>query len=278
MPKRTNEFQKLVSLVQRAFAPKGAKVTDSAMVDVPGQPEQREIDVLIETAGEPYNIKIAVEAKDESRKMDQTRFEALLGKYFTEGSIKVDKLVVVTHRGFYDSVLERAKAFGGRVELLTYHEAENNKWAQLWPKTIQFRIAPHLTGFSFSPPVPDVPIARLLKEGHVYCSHGTCCGSPVDFAKHVLRNHVLPGRPQLFQELNTAAMSHANGQQFAVFNYPISADHEHFLLIDGKTLPLKEFSFAIHVVNSRGKMLYKCCEVTSSKGNDGNVPLGSNEK
>jgi hypothetical protein len=68
-------------------------------------------------------------------------------------------------------------------------------------------------------------------------------------------------------------MSHANGQQFAVFNYPISADHEHFLLIDGKTLPLKEFSFAIHVVNSRGKMLYKCCEVTSSKGNDGNVPL-----
>lgn len=96
MPQRTNEFQELVTLIQRAFAPVGAKVTSSAMVDVPGQSSQREIDVLIESGIGPYTIKIAVEAKDEGRKMDQVKFEQLIAKYFSERSIKVNKLLSLT--------------------------------------------------------------------------------------------------------------------------------------------------------------------------------------
>ena len=82
MPRRTNDFQELVSLVQKALVPSGAKVTDSPLVDVPGMSEPREIDVLIETAVGPYHMKIAVEAKDNRRKMDSTQFESLIGKYF----------------------------------------------------------------------------------------------------------------------------------------------------------------------------------------------------
>ena len=65
-----------------------------------GQTSQREIDVLIESGVGPYRIKIAVEAKDEARKMDSPHFEQLLAKYQSEGSIKVNKLVIITHHGF----------------------------------------------------------------------------------------------------------------------------------------------------------------------------------
>ena len=108
MPRRTNDFQKLVTLVQKALAPKGAKVTESFLMELPGTGEAREIDVLIETSVGPYRIKIAVEAKDHYRKMDSTQFEAILGKY-SEGGVKVDKIVVVTSSGFYQPVIERAR-------------------------------------------------------------------------------------------------------------------------------------------------------------------------
>jgi len=76
MPRRSNEFQDLVSLVQRALAPDDAVVRDSVLVEVDGDQEASEIDVLIETKIGEYRIKIAVEAKDEVRPMDSTKFEA----------------------------------------------------------------------------------------------------------------------------------------------------------------------------------------------------------
>jgi hypothetical protein len=81
MPQRTNEFQNLVSLIQKALAPKSAKVTDSAMVEVDGLGTLREVDVLIEGAFGPYTIKIAVEATDRGRKLTLQQFDSLVGKY-----------------------------------------------------------------------------------------------------------------------------------------------------------------------------------------------------
>ncbi len=101
MPKRTNEFQELVALVQRALAPEGAIVTESALVEDSSGANMREIDVLVDTTVGEYRIRIAVEAKDEGRPMDSTKFESIAGKYFLEGGVKVNKVVVITHRGFY---------------------------------------------------------------------------------------------------------------------------------------------------------------------------------
>lgn len=100
MPRRTNFFQNLVTLVQQALVPTGAKVLASHMVPglTPGR--TREIDVYIETAIGPYSMRIAVEAKDESRKFDVTSMEEIVGKYRGRNNVSVDKVVVVTHRGF----------------------------------------------------------------------------------------------------------------------------------------------------------------------------------
>ena len=195
MPQRTNEFQELVTLVQQAFAPVGARITPSAMVDVPGQSTQREIDVLIESGVGPYSIKIAVEAKDEGRKMDQVRFEQLLGKYFSEGSIKVNKLVVITHNGFYDPVIERAAAYGPQIELLTYNKVDNTDWAKLYPQTtIQLRIAPHLCSITISPTIEGYDPKRLQKEGRIRCFHGTDFGTVEEYVLREFQSRLLLNR------------------------------------------------------------------------------------
>jgi len=115
MPQRTNEFQKLVALINIALAPNGAKVTESAMVHAPGFGELREIDVLIESEVGPYRIKVAVEAKDHKRKLNIQDIEAIIGKYCSSGSLAVEKVVVVSRRGFSKQAAKKASLIGIRL-------------------------------------------------------------------------------------------------------------------------------------------------------------------
>ena len=55
-------------MIERALAPRGAKITESALVPGIDEDDEREIDILIESALGPHIIKVAVEAKDEGRK------------------------------------------------------------------------------------------------------------------------------------------------------------------------------------------------------------------
>src|SRR5688572_30197600 len=99
MPKRTNEFQKIVALIQSALAPEEAVVTESAIVSIDGF--DREIDVLIEAEVGMYRMKVAVEAKDHGRPLDVTAIEAVLGKYGAANrGVRVNQVVVVSRSGF----------------------------------------------------------------------------------------------------------------------------------------------------------------------------------
>lgn len=186
MPKRTNEFQKLVSLIHKAFAPQRAKVTESALDD-----HGREIDVLIESQVGPYRIKIAVEAKDEGRKMDSTKFESIIGKYFGEGGVKVNKVVVVTHRGFYQPVIDRAKDLG--IELLTLQEAKETDWQQFPVRgTISFSMPPHICQIHFAPPIEVDSPKRLWHKARMICPHGHDHGTPMEAAVHLVFHKWFP--------------------------------------------------------------------------------------
>ncbi len=48
MPKRTNDYQELVALIERVFAPRGAKIVESAEIKVDGLDTLREVDVFIQ--------------------------------------------------------------------------------------------------------------------------------------------------------------------------------------------------------------------------------------
>ena len=83
--------------------------------------------------------------------MDSTKFESILGKYLVEGGVKVDKIVVITHHGFYQPVVDRAKQL--KIDLFTLEQAEALDWASLLPKSLHFSMPPHLCGFQVWPEI-----------------------------------------------------------------------------------------------------------------------------
>ena len=116
MPQRTNDFQKLVDIIQRKFAPAGSKITSSAMVTA-ADGSQREVDILIESALGIYPFKIAIEAKDHGRALDVTAIEAMVGKYNAIGGIIVNKVVIVAH-AFSANAVKRAGLLGYELHTL----------------------------------------------------------------------------------------------------------------------------------------------------------------
>lgn len=175
MPARTNEFQQLVALIEKALAPKGAKVTESAMVPVAEMTGLREVDILVEGPFGPYRMKVAVEAKDEGKPLDVTVVEQLISKYTGRCSIDVNKFVIVSRRGFTKGATEKAAA--ADVELLTIDQAKQKQWGSVGPRKMEFRVAPHIHTVELSPKpsVPDLKFAystgRLIcRAGH---DHGT---------------------------------------------------------------------------------------------------------
>jgi len=241
MPQRTNSFQELVSLVQKALVPSGAIVTDSALVNVPGMIGPREIDVLIESAIGPYHMKIAVEAKDHRRKLDSTQFEALIGKYFVEGGVKVNKVVIVTHNGFYQPVIDRAKKLG--VELLTLSEATNVDWGKFQPHLKPFKTAPQICDIEFYPPISGTPFETVIREGRVFCSHGTDFGNVQQFAAYILVNNVLKTQEDKLRQLDEAAALGPDGKKGKVEYHP---DHPHVIRFLNEEYPLRKLTFAVH--------------------------------
>jgi hypothetical protein len=107
LPKRSNDFQRLVKLIQQSLAPAGAKVTESAMVD--GRSGQREIDILVESSLGMYRMKIAVEAKDHKRPLDVTILEQIASKYRAGDGVAVNQVVVVAAAGFTKAAKEFAR-------------------------------------------------------------------------------------------------------------------------------------------------------------------------
>jgi len=184
MPRRTNDFQKLVQLVQMATLPPGARIIESAEERAPGFGGLREIDVLVEVDSGIFKMKIALEAKDHKRKLDITDIETIIGKYRGAGSLVVDKVVLVSHHGFSNAAKEKAKLNG--IELLTLAETPSVDWQQYFPPFLR-RMPEKLTIRNRPPVISHIDIsfchthssplpngttdAKIFYEAQVYC----CC-------------------------------------------------------------------------------------------------------
>jgi len=180
VPQQTNDFQKLVTLIQRTLAPEKAKVTPCAMVPCYGTAKMREIDVLIESEVGPYNIKIAVEAKDHKRKLDVTHIEAMIGKY-KSSAVQVNKVVIISHRGFTEEAKKRAEQ--ENIELKILSEAMDEAWVAELPKTIHLRVSPHILDIELLSSSKLPVDKQIFTEGVFMCSHcGRKYGAPKEIA------------------------------------------------------------------------------------------------
>lgn len=249
MPKRTNEFQQLVALVERALAPRGARVTESAELSAENEAATREIDVLIEDSMGPYALKIAVEAKDEQRKMDLTKFESLIGKYSSRSGVHVNQVVVISRNGFAKRVLERAAQ--ENILLLTLKEAMVAPWATI-PQRMTFSIEPHIAGLELVPSPSNTQSNSKFYSWRIVCE---CCGkdhgSPMQLAHDSLSN-------QEFQHSLRVAASKANSTVCSKLVWTFGSNLN---LSDGETtLPIEQLTAHFHCAYSRGPLAVKAYE------------------
>jgi hypothetical protein len=262
MPQRTNEFQDLVTLIQEALVPVGAKVTASAMVPGPSSGAEREIDILVETQVGPYMIKIAVEAKDEGRKLDATKIEAIIGKYFSCGGLSVNKVAVVAHRGFTSEAVVRARDVG--IDLFTISEAQHTCWLGMVPQRpfhVHYDPMPH--SVDFDPPLPrDVDSKRAMSEGHIHrIADGQCLGSPKWLMTQIIFRELKPNK-ELMEKMHEIAV---NGKGKA--DVHITRPMEGFaLLLDGKDYSLKSATFHMRYIHATGTVNLKTYTMNSQDG------------
>lgn len=92
MPKRTNDFQALIALVERQLAASGVRVVESEMLADRLTGELREVDVCVHATVSGKDVTLALECRDHKRKADQIWIDTLRGKY---ANLPVDKVIAV---------------------------------------------------------------------------------------------------------------------------------------------------------------------------------------
>ena len=131
MPKRTNDFQQLIAFIEGQLAPKGATVTESAMLEALDGSGPAEVDVLIELKVGEHTVRMALECRDHKRKQSVTWIEQLEGRY---RHLPVDKVIAVTRTGYSKTAYIRAQA--SKITPLTLREALKTEWPAEFSKYV----------------------------------------------------------------------------------------------------------------------------------------------
>jgi hypothetical protein len=261
MPQRTNEFQKLVHLIEKALAPKGAQVTESVMVEAVGLEKTREVDILIKGDFGDYKMKVAVEVSDDGRKFSLPDFDSLLAKYRGECRLQVDKFVVVTRNGFSDGVIEKAAKVD--VELLTLAEAEGKDWSKVGPQTCLLSVPPHICSIQFDPPIETDSPQKLWAEGRTICPHGHDNGTPMERAKKLIFCGWFANDPDFVKDFERQVRESPMGHGF------IDAEYEQpgfSVNYQGKSHQISKIKIRVHAVKATGSMECREFRRTSTKG------------
>jgi hypothetical protein len=129
MPARTNDFQKLVKVINRHLAPTDAKITESAMLYDPESETDREIDILVESTLLNCNIKIGIECTAVGSPLEIRPIESFKEKHRKVG---INQTVVVSKNGFTDSAKKYATK--NHIKLLTFNSAKSENWLKTFDR------------------------------------------------------------------------------------------------------------------------------------------------
>jgi hypothetical protein len=124
MPKRSNEFQRLIYLIQHELSDE-AKVTESKMIENKQTGSPVEVDIVVETESGGLPIVISVECTTSSSRSATVEWvREMRGKH---QDLSTNKLVLVSGTGFSQEAERLARAHG--IEAITFKEAELFDWA-----------------------------------------------------------------------------------------------------------------------------------------------------
>lgn len=118
MPKRSNEFQRLVYLIRVNLA-EGAKVTESKMMRDRQTRRFREVDVTIEGKVGTHPVIVCVECRDHQRVADVTWVDMMKAKH---ERLDTNALILASRSGFTPEARAVANSYG--IEVFTLEDVE----------------------------------------------------------------------------------------------------------------------------------------------------------
>jgi hypothetical protein len=124
MPKRSNEFQRLVSRIFEQLAPRGIIVQESILLPESREgSDLREVDTLLTVDLGFTALKVAIESRHHARKQTVEWIDELAGKY---RQLDVNHVIAVSRSGFTEKAMRKAADCG--IQLFSLEEALDNDW------------------------------------------------------------------------------------------------------------------------------------------------------
>ena len=142
MPQRTNPFQTLVTMIERALAPVGAKVQESEDLIDGTTGEPREVNVTIRFKIGEHEVILGVECTAGARPADVQWVEQLVQKH---SSLPTNKLILVSKSGFTRTAERKSRALGAEPYSLV--DAETADWPAVIKKLASIEIRSILLPF-----------------------------------------------------------------------------------------------------------------------------------
>jgi hypothetical protein len=106
MPKRTNQFQRLIRHIQSHLDP-GSSVNESVMLVDAQTGIEREVDIVVAGKQSGHDFVVALECRDHKRMGDVKWIDEMIGKYI---HLPVNRLVLVAHKPFSKNARKKAEA------------------------------------------------------------------------------------------------------------------------------------------------------------------------
>jgi hypothetical protein len=123
MPRRTNDFQRLLFQIEKQLAPLGAVVEESAMLPERGTGDLREVDILISLDEGQHRVRIGIECQDKSRPATKQWVEAIAKKHEELG---INKTVLISSSGFYAAAQRKAESLF--ITVLDFTSVDKADW------------------------------------------------------------------------------------------------------------------------------------------------------
>ena len=125
MPKRSNEYQKLIKRIVEQLSVPHTKVTESKLLIDKDTGSEREVDIYVEDTAGPFPITVGIECTATNRRVDLPKMEQIHSKH---QRLNIGHTVVVSKSGFSKT----ATKYGAKnhIQLLAFNEANDLAWPE----------------------------------------------------------------------------------------------------------------------------------------------------
>lgn len=187
MPRRTNEFQSLIAVVQ-SHLDEGAVVEESALLEDMLTGTKREVDICVRGCIARQPVIISLECRDRGRTADVSWVEEMQSKH---SRLATNQLVLVSHKGFTTEAIRVANKYNiRRVDWVDVASSSSQRlfpdldslWGKTWTLSIE-KVSITVAG-SDSLPVETV---RASPDTAIYLQNGSYICSALEMANALLR-------------------------------------------------------------------------------------------